>query len=135
MQAHYFSCVIHVIHTKKFILFFQIFKFFVLHMVIHKIRNSVFTERKFPSGKIYLKSGTEVIPKIRKEMMQNTEISVWKIFFLKKQFPVYLNMEFHDLKYGNSLNFNYSIILIQKNCFYYRFLQWFTIIFNSCRHI
>ena len=31
-----------------------------------KIRNSVFTERKFPSGKIYLKDGTEVIPKIQK---------------------------------------------------------------------
>ena len=31
-----------------------------------KIRNSVSTERKFPSGKIYLKDGTEVIPKIQK---------------------------------------------------------------------
>ena len=46
--------------------------------------------------------------------LRNGYFRLEKIFFLKKQFPVYLNMEFHDLKYGNSINFNYFIILIKK---------------------
>ena len=43
-----------------------------------KIRNSVSTERKFPSGKIYLKDGTEVITKYR-----NGNFHPEKFFFLK----------------------------------------------------
>ncbi len=53
--------------------------------VIPKLRNSVLTERKFPFGKIYLKDGTEVIPKIRN--WKFPLIFQWKFnFFLKKNF-------------------------------------------------
>jgi hypothetical protein len=74
-----------------------------------KIRNSVSTERKFPSGKIYLKDGTEVITKIQKWKFPSG-----KIFFSKNAVPTLLNMDFRGLKYGNSINFNYFIITFQK---------------------